>query len=115
MVQDTLIKDLDKKPYRLWAGDESVVTGLVCLFVPKCEFCGHDMEFWCAKPIKFSINDGDDVPRSHACDVEMWCPECKSWDQFGVAISKEHYEDLSKWCRRQNHVNYYTIQKDIPS
>lgn len=104
--------DLSDKPYRLWGGDKDVVTGLVCLFTPVCEECGAKMEFFCAKPIRFSINDGDDVPRSHACDVEMWCPRCCSWEQFGVAISKEHYEDLSKWCHGQKHTKYYRIQRD---
>ena len=109
MVQGADLKD---KPYRLWAGDENTVTGLVCLFIPKCYFCETEMVFWCAKPIKFSINDGDDVQRSHACDVEMWCPNCFSWEQFGVAVSPEHYDDLYRWCHGHPERKYYRIQDD---
>ena len=50
------------------------------------------MEFWMAKLQKFSINDGDDVPRSHAIDIEVWCRSCGYWQTHGVAISPEHYD-----------------------
>jgi len=93
---------IENKPYRLWAGDENnKVIGLQCLFQPKCAYCNANMEFWCCKPHKFSINDGDDVKRSHALDIEVSCPECGSWEAFGVAISREHYEHITKWGRRQ--------------
>ena len=103
---------LEDKPYRLWAGDEkNEALGLQCLFWPKCDFCGARMAFWCAKPHKFSINDGDDVPRSHAIDIELYCPLCGYWEAFGVAVSKEHYEHVVEWGKRQPHGNFYKVRK----
>lgn len=92
MVQETLAD----KPYRLWGGDESVTTGLVCLFVPKCMHCGTNMEYWSSELRKFEINDDTDKKNSHALDIVMWCPECGHINLFGVAISKEHYEFIQR-------------------
>jgi hypothetical protein len=100
------------KTYRLWAGDDESCVGLRCLFIPKCEFCGTSMIVWCCKPIKFKINDGGDTPNSHAVDVEMWCPECGYWEAFGVAVSKEHYEDVSGFIREHPKKTYYRIKDE---
>ena len=87
---------MSKQPYRLWAGDEDVTTGLQCLFTPKCIHCDVAMEFWSAKMAKFAINDGTDEKNSHACDILMWCPQCGYINLFGVAVSKEHYEFVQR-------------------
>lgn len=90
------------KPYRLWAGDEdNEAFGLQCLFTPKCPYCDATYGFWNAKPHRFSINDGDDIKRSHALDIEFLCPKCGHWAMFGVAISKEHFDNIVAWGRRQ--------------
>jgi hypothetical protein len=102
---------LEDKPYRLWAGDESnKVIGLQCLFWPKCEYCGTKMSFWCAKPHRFSINDGDDHPRSYAVDIELYCPACGFWEAFGVAISSDHYDYITKWGNKQPNRHYFRVE-----
>lgn len=83
-------------PYRLWAGDETVTTGLVCLFQPKCQFCETNMQVWTIKPQNFEINDGTGHKNAHAMDIEMWCPTCGYTEMFGVPISKEHYEFVQR-------------------
>ena len=88
------------EPYRLWAGDDTTISGLQCLFQPKCYFDGSDMKMWLYKPARFRINDGDDEPKSHAIDFILVCPECGNKEMFGVAISKEHYEHIQKWIKR---------------
>jgi len=92
MVQESL-KD---NPYRLWVGDESVTTGLKCLFTPTCALCETSMEFANAKPQNFAINDGTGKKNAHALDVLMWCPECGCIEIFGVAVSKEHYDFIQR-------------------
>ena len=89
-------KNLDDMPYRLWAGDEDVTTGLKCLFTPQCRFCNTGMEFWEAVPQNFEINDGTGEKNSHALDVTTWCPKCGHMNLFGVAVSKEHYEFIQR-------------------
>ena len=96
----------EDKPYRLWAGDEEGPTGLQCLFWPKCRHCGTKQEFWTAKPLNFSINDGDDVARSHAIDIEVICPKCGYWKPFGVAVSKEHFEKVTEWSQKNFNLKY---------
>ena len=102
-----------EKPYRLWAGSEDDYLGLECLFWPECCHCEEKMEFWAAKPIRFSINDGDDIPRSHAIDIEVRCPKCGLWEPFGVAVSKEHWENVIKFGR--THPNKRILRpKQVP-
>jgi len=88
-----------KQPYRLWAGDTSTISGLMCLFQPICEFDGAKMELGMYKPLEFGINDGSKKKNAHAVDVVMICPECGFKDVFGVAVSKAHYDSIQKYIK----------------
>ena len=91
--------NLEDMPYRLWAGDDGITTGLKCLFTPQCKFCDVGMQFWSVTPQKFAINDGTKEKKSHAMDIVIWCPECGYINIFGVAVSKEHYEFIQRRLR----------------
>ena len=88
--------NLNDMPYRLWAGDDKITTGLKCLFTPQCAFCDIGMQFWSVTPQKFSINDGTKEKKSHAMDIVLWCPECGHINLFGVAVSGDHYEYIQR-------------------
>jgi len=81
---------------RVWREDGETLSGLACSETFKCQFCNSDMGFWMAKLQKFSINDGDEIPRSHAIDIEVWCKSCGYWQTHGVAVSPEHYNERTK-------------------
>lgn len=81
---------------RLWTEDETTLTGLCALFIPKCKLCGTEAQFLIAKASHFEINDGTGEKNSHHCDIEMWCPNCYLWWVYGVAISPEHHKRINK-------------------
>lgn len=85
---------------RLWAEDRSTVTGLKGLFVPKCKHCKIPGDFYAAKIGRFAINDGTGRPNSHHIDIEMRCPKCGYWWPHGVAVSRDHYNWVTKEFRK---------------
>lgn len=75
-------------------------TGIMFLqnnFIPDCIICGEDMKPIIAKPVRFDLHGLtmiEENQKSRAIDVEFRCPKEGYWEQFGVAVTKEHYEKV---------------------
>jgi len=66
------------------------------IFTPECVICGGKMKRIVAKPVVFGLWDKDKTGNgdAHAIDTDFWCPEDGYVEQFGVAVSEEHYNKI---------------------
>lgn len=68
-----------------------------CNFQSYCRHCRNDgtlnyMKLFMIKFLNFPIIPGGDKKDSYAFDMELRCAACGFHEPFGVAVSKEQYE-----------------------
>ena len=86
--------------------DNGTYSGLECRFTPCCHYCyeldGHkvEMQNTCIKLLNFPLNEPayfeHGIMNGYAIDVEVECPICGYWEVFGVAVDKEHWQQVDK-------------------
>lgn len=76
-----------------------------CNFQDYCRHCRNDgtlnyMKLFMIKFLNFDLEPGSGKMDAHAFDMELRCAACGFHDVFGVAVSKEQYEQGLKVVER---------------
>lgn len=72
-----------------------------CAFQPTCVFHKDShLAIKAMNPILFPIYSGGHITRAYAIDITMSCPECAYTEVFGVALSEEEMDAISKSSKK---------------
>jgi hypothetical protein len=85
----------------VWEEDKSAYVGLRCERVPYCPICfmggkKRVMTLWDAKLLHFYLWEGKSKTDSNAIDVVTYCRHDGYMDINGVAVRKEHREEIQR-------------------